>query len=129
MCTRPPSPSRSCRQDFDDPAARAASDHYVLQVHHLEERRDALEAQSARLAEPAPYQAPVQRLTCLRGISTLSAMVLLAELQDLRRFTHPRQRMSFVGLVPSEHPRSQSEPAPDGSLSGGAAPGNPRMLV
>jgi transposase len=91
------------RQHFDDPAAQAAFDHYALQVHHLEERRDALEAQIARLAETAPYQAPVQRLTCLRGISTLSAMVLLTELHDLRRFTHPRQLMSFVGLVPSEH--------------------------
>lgn len=91
------------RQRFDDPAAQAALDHYVLQVHHLEDRRTALEAQIARLAETAPYEDSVQRLTCLRGISTLSAMVLLTELQDLRRFTHPRQLMSFVGLVPSEH--------------------------
>ncbi|TKB46508.1 IS110 family transposase [Ferrimonas sediminicola] len=33
----------------------------------------------------------------MRGIRFLSAITLMAELGDLRRFTNPRQLMNFVG--------------------------------
>ena len=89
-------------QTFDHAAARVACDHYRLQVHHLEERLAALEQELAQLAASPAYRPAVERLTCLRGISQLSAISLLAELQDFRRFEHPRQLMAFVGLVPSE---------------------------
>lgn len=89
-------------QTFAHPAARATFDHYLLQVHHLEERRRTLEAAITEVATSPAYRPAVDRLTCLRGISQLSAVTLVAELQDLRRFTHPRQLMAFVGLVPSE---------------------------
>jgi transposase len=90
-------------QTFEHPAARVTCDHYVLQVLHLEERRAALEREIAAVAATAPYQPAVARLACLRGISTLSAMTLLAEIQDFRRFASPRRLMAFLGLVPREH--------------------------
>ena len=39
----------------------------------------------------------------LRGIDFIAAVTLVAELGDLKRFAHPRELMSFLGLVPSEH--------------------------
>lgn len=48
--------------------------------------------------------APVVRsLVALRGVDTLTAMTLLAELGDVSRFDEPRQLMAYLGLVPSEH--------------------------
>jgi transposase len=44
----------------------------------------------------------VRALMSLRGIALLNAAVLVAELGDLQRFTHPRQLMGYLGLVPSE---------------------------
>jgi transposase len=88
---------------FEHPEAQATFEHYQMQIHNLLERRAELEAQIFVVAEQEPYKASVERLSCLRGISTLSAMVLVAEIGDFRRFTHPRQLMGFVGLVPSEH--------------------------
>ncbi len=96
-------------QTFERPAERVTFEHYVLQVLHLGERRAALEQEIAHVAETAPYQPAVARLACLRGISTLSAMTLLAEVQDFRRFEHPRQLMAFLGLVPSEHSSGSKE--------------------
>jgi transposase len=89
-------------QTFNQSAAKATFDHYVLQVHHLEERRAALEKEIMALAASETYRGPVERLSCLRGISTLSALTLLAEIQDFSRFQHPRQLMAFLGLIPSE---------------------------
>lgn len=45
----------------------------------------------------------VRALMTLRAIDFLSAVTIVAELGDLRRFPHPRQLMGYLGLVPSEH--------------------------
>jgi transposase len=41
-------------------------------------------------------------LRCFRGIDSLTAMILLAELHDFRRFPTPRGLMAYLGLVPRE---------------------------
>jgi len=48
----------------------------------------------------------IDSLSALRGIDTLAAMIIISELGDLTRFTHPSQLMSYLGLVPSEHTTS-----------------------
>ena len=50
----------------------------------------------------APYREPVGWLRCFRGIDTLTAMLILAELHDFRRFGSARALMAFLGLVPGE---------------------------
>jgi transposase len=57
----------------------------------------------------------VKALLALRGIDHVSAIGLVAELGDLRRFAHPRQLMSYLGLVPSEH--SSGERVVKGSIT------------
>jgi transposase len=89
-------------QTFEREGERLTLEHYVLQVEHLTERRAFLEREIVRIAGTEPYAAAVARLSCLRGVATVSAMVLLTELHDLRRFQSPRELMAFVGLVPSE---------------------------
>ena len=44
----------------------------------------------------------VEALMGLRGFQLVGAMVLASELGEAWRFTHPRQLMGFLGLVPSE---------------------------
>ncbi|MDR0826800.1 MAG: IS110 family transposase [Desulfovibrio sp.] len=45
----------------------------------------------------------VRKLQTLRGVSFLSAVGIIAELGDLRRFTSARQLMAYAGLVSSEN--------------------------
>ena len=47
-------------------------------------------------------------LMSLRGVKPITAATLLAELGDLRRFAHPKQLMSFLGLVPSQYSSGES---------------------
>ncbi len=96
-------------QSFEGAAEQTTFEHYVVQVDHLEERRAALEKEIAELAKTEPYAKPVARLSSLRGISVLSAMVLLAEVIDFKRFEHPRQLMAFLGLVPSEYSSGETK--------------------
>ena len=49
----------------------------------------------------------VGRLRCLRGVDTLTAVGLCAEIGDFERFARAEQLMSYVGLVPSESTTGQ----------------------
>jgi transposase len=65
-------------------------------------RRDALDQAIAELAAAPPYVDVVERLVCLRGVSTLTAFALTVELGDWHRF-RPESLGPFLGLTPSEH--------------------------
>lgn len=57
----------------------------------------------ARRAAESPYADVVGRLRCLRGIDTLSAMVLRTEICDMRRFSSAAKFMAWLGLGVSEY--------------------------
>lgn len=56
-----------------------------------------------QIAEQADYAPLVRALSVLRGIDRLTAMTILAEMGDLRRFPTAPQLMAALGLVPSEY--------------------------
>jgi transposase len=88
---------------FEHEADRAVFDDYLRAIEYLEERLRGLEEKLIALSEKQPYREPVGWLRCFRGIDTLTAMTLVAELHDFRRFDSPRALMSFLGLVPGEN--------------------------
>jgi transposase len=75
---------------------------YLGAIDTLELRRSTLEATIAELVPSSPHAQTVARLRCLRGIDTLSAVGLAAEIGDFARFERPGRLMSYAGLVPSE---------------------------
>lgn len=83
-------------------AERAVVDDYLLAIDHTEARLRELDARLAETAARAPYREPVGWLRCFRGIDTLTAMLILAELHDFRRFASAPALMAYLGLVPGE---------------------------
>src|SRR5262249_9257151 len=67
---------------FEHDADRAVFDDYLRAIEHLEERLRALEEKLVALSEKEPYRESVGWLRCFRGIDTLTAMTLVAELHD-----------------------------------------------
>lgn len=96
-------------QRFEDPVLARTFHEYLLTVEHLLARLADLEREIATLAESEPYREPVGWLRCFRGIDTLSALTLLAEVQDFQRFRSPRELMAFLGLVPSEYSTGEQQ--------------------
>ncbi len=78
-------------------------------------QRAVLDAEIALLATSEPYAQPVRLLSCLRGISLLSALTLLVEVGDFVRFGTAREFMGFTGLTASE--RSSGERRRQGSIT------------
>lgn len=84
------------------PAAQATLLDYQGAIDALCHRRERLEADIVGILPGCPWQAQVGRLRCLRGIDTLTAVGLCAEVGDFERFARAEQLMSYLGLVPSE---------------------------
>jgi len=96
-------------QRLAHPADQAILDDLLLALEQLEGRLAALDAQIEKWAQEAPWAEPVAGLRCFRGIDTLTALALVAEVHDWRRFPTPRALMAYLGLVPSEHSSGGSE--------------------
>ena len=94
---------------FDDPMSQATFDSYMLAVQQLEERLQQLDVQLEEFGGQEPYREPVSWLRCFKGIDTVTAVCLVAELHDFRRFRTARELMSYVGLVPSERSSGERE--------------------
>jgi transposase len=90
--------STATRQAFE-------SDYEAVAV--VKGRRDRLDAAITQLAAASEFTAVVQRLGCLRGISTLTGFALAVEIGDWHRFTGASIG-SFVGLTPAEHSSGSS---------------------
>ena len=65
-------------------------------------RRDRLDAAILEIAAESAWAGVVGRLSCLRGVGTLTAFGLAVEIGDWHRFTG-NTIGSYLGLVPSEH--------------------------
>lgn len=88
---------------FEHEAARATFDDYVRAIEHLEERLATVESAIESTSQREPYREPVAWLRCFRGIDTVTALSVVAELHDFGRFQSARELMSYLGLVPSEN--------------------------
>jgi len=96
--------------------ARISFDHRAQDIAFVEYRRAVSEAHArVQLLSEAMTQelehwrmrALVQALMTLRGVDQQLATSLVAELGEFKRFAHPRELMSYLGLVPSEHSSGQ----------------------
>ena len=102
-------------QRFEFAAQQQTFDTYVHTVDLVDARIEALERAIRETAEQGPWSRLVARLRCLRGIDTLTALSLAAEIGDFDRFKNAEEFMAFVELVPSE--RSSGEQRRQGSIT------------
>jgi transposase len=113
--------------DLGDRGAQVTLLDYLGAIDALVIRRNALEATIAELVPGSPWAQTIARLRCLRGIDTLSAVGLCAEIGDWERFARAGQLMSFLGLVPSEH--STGDQRRQGSITKSGSRHGRRLLV
>jgi len=89
------------QQHFAQPGLQMAYDTTLEAVLLAQSRRDRLDKTIAEMAELPAWSPVVNRLRCLRGISTLTGFALAVEVGDWDRFTGSTIG-AFLGLVPTE---------------------------
>lgn len=86
-----------------------------------------LDERIARRAEDEDVVGQVVALRAFRGVGVLTAMCVIAEIGDPRRFRSAEQVASYCGLVPSEH--SSGERVRRGAITKAGNPRLRRLLV
>jgi transposase len=112
---------------FADLASQLTMADYLHSHDVLLARRDRIEDELVKLAAGSPCAVAVGRLRCLRGIDTLSALGLCAEVGEWERFDHPDQLSAYLGIVPSEHTTSQQRR--QGSITKAGSTHARRLLI
>jgi transposase len=115
------------RVQLTDRAAQVTLLDYLGAIDALLVRRETLESMIGELVPGSPWAQTVARLRCLRGIDTLSAVGLCAEIGDWERFARAGQLMSFLGVVPSEN--SSGEQRRQGAITKSGSRHARRLLV
>ncbi len=90
------------KMELCDRHSQMVLEEYLGHLAYLGIRIQVLEKEIEKIARSETYAPSVKKLVAFRGIGTLTAMVLIAEITDFRRFPNPRALMAFLGLVPSE---------------------------
>ncbi len=91
------------RIKLPQPAQQIAFQEYVEAISEAAGRVERLTTQIRTLLPEWRMAPVVEALQALRGVSLVTAVITVAEIGDLTRFTNPRQLMAYLGLVPSEH--------------------------
>jgi transposase len=88
--------------EFAHLADRVVLADYLAEVNAAGERVKRLETALHQCAQSSSQVALIRALQAFRGIGFLSAVTLVAEAGDLRRFRTAPQFMAYTGIVPSE---------------------------
>jgi transposase len=91
------------RQRLAEPVAHSALEHMLVHLDAIDAQIAAIDHQLEQLARQERWAPAVRVLCAFRGISTRTALGLVSEIGDFRRFGSARELMSYLGLVPSEY--------------------------
>lgn len=93
---------------FPHPAQAIAFAEYRNAVREADERVERVTAALREQVGAWRWASVVQALMSLRGMDFVAAVTVVAELGDFSRFAHPKELMSYLGLVPSEYSTGES---------------------
>jgi transposase len=80
----------------------------IQAAQHAVERLKRTEAAITEFLPGWSLEPVVDALQALRGMQLVTAVTIMVEIGDLRRFDSPRQLMGFLGLVPGERSTGDS---------------------
>lgn len=97
------------RLELGNDALQQVFEEHLSHLDYLEVRVKALDQSIDEIARSDIYAPSVRKLRAFKGLGTLSAMLLIAEITDFRRFASPRALMAFLGLIPSENSSGEKQ--------------------
>ena len=76
---------------------------YLVTYAYLTDKITRLDKRIKELAETESYQEKVSKLQCLIGVKTHTALSVVVEIGDFKRFSKAERLASYLGLVPGEN--------------------------
>lgn len=89
-----------------DALNRETLDEYIITYSILTDKLDRFDKRIEELADQPEYKEDVKKLCCFIGVRTHTALSVLVEVGDFKRFATADNFASYIGLVPGEHSSS-----------------------
>jgi len=99
---------KGVQRELEGPLATVVGIH-LEHLEYLETQQRSIDASIEQLSQSEPWRAGAEALRCFRGIKTLTAMTILTEVGDVRRFRTASGFMAYTGLIPSERSSGEVE--------------------
>ena len=84
-------------------AHRVILEEFIQQIDQLDARIARLEDHMEELSADWRCKPIVEAVMGMKGFQKIAAMMIVSEVGDFVRFTHPSQLMSYLGLTPGEY--------------------------
>ena len=84
-------------------------DEYLLTYTTLSDKLERLDKRIEELAAKDEYKEAVRKLCCFIGVKTHTALSVIVEVGDFKRFTSAEKFASYIGLVPGEDSSGDSQ--------------------
>ena len=84
-------------------------DEYLLTYQTLSDKLERLDKRIEELASQDEYKEAVNKLCCFVGVKTHTALSVVVEVGDFKRFASAENFASYLGLVPGEHTSDSSQ--------------------
>ena len=91
-----------------DGVVQEALDEYLITYTYLTEKIARLDKRIEELATDEKYDEKVKKLSCLIGVKAHTALSMVVEVGDFKRFSRAEKFASYLGLVPSENSSGES---------------------
>jgi transposase len=75
---------------------------YLLTYDNLTDKLERFDNRIEELASNETYQENVHKLSCFIGVKTVTALAVLTEIGDFKRFASAQHFASYIGLTPGE---------------------------
>lgn len=95
--------------EFSKKELTAILANYLNTLKLLQIQLEGMDKEIITISERPEYKEKVNALCAYRGIGVLTAMVIISEIVDFRRFSSARELMSYLGLTPSEYSSGGTE--------------------
>lgn len=87
---------------FETTTDKETFEEFYADVLYARDRKERIQRRIEAAAEDPRWKPMVQRLRCMKGVSTYTALVFAVEVGDFSRFPNARAFQSYLGLIPSE---------------------------
>mgnify|MGYP004571174073 FL=1 len=94
---------------FEDELLKETLDEYMAEYNHLTDRIDVFDRRIEELANKEIYVERVNRLKCFSGIKTHTALSLIVETSDFKRFAKGSDYGAWLGMIPIQDASSNKD--------------------
>lgn len=94
---------------FEDELLKETLDEYMSEYNHLTDRINAFDRRIEELASKEIYVERVNRLKCFSGIKTHTALSLIVETSDFKRFAKGSDYGAWLGMIPIQDASSNKD--------------------